>query len=110
MENTLNRLLAAETQAETLVAAAVREREQLIQQTLSEVQQQEQQFIAKIPDLQASFLQKSEAHAQQSIAELTKRYAERKTVLQELAHDNQQQALTAALTVLLSVGKEEIAS
>ena len=106
MENTLNRLLAAETQAETLVAAAVREREQLIQQTLTEAQHQEQQFVAKIPDLQASFLQKAEAHAQQSISELTKRYAERKAALQELAHDNQHQALNAAIAVLFALGKE----
>lgn len=106
MENTLNRLLAAETQAETLVATAMQEREQLIQQTLIEVQHQEAQFVAKIPDLQANFLQKAEAHAQQSIAELTKRYAERKTALQELAQDNQQQALNAAIAVLFAVGKE----
>ncbi|RKZ50556.1 MAG: ATPase [Candidatus Parabeggiatoa sp. nov. 3] len=103
MENTLKRLLLVETEAEERVAKAQTEREQLIQQALQKAHELEQH--AKIPELQASFLKKAETRATQTIAELNKRYEERKERLRQLAEDNQQKALEAAVHLLMQVGK-----
>ena len=105
MENTLKRLLTVETEAEQLVAKAQFEREQLIQQALQEAHQTEQDFKAKLPALHASFLEKAEAQATQTIAELNKRYEERKVRLHHLAEENQHKALEAAVHLLMQVGK-----
>lgn len=107
MESTLKRLLQVETQAEALIAKTQVEREQFIQQALQETQQVEQQFKATLPQLKTHFLEKAEHRATQTLAELNKRYAERKDRLCQLADDNQQRALDAALQVLLRVGQTE---
>jgi len=105
MENTLKRLLTVETEAEQLIAQVQKQREQIIQQALEEAHQAEQQFQAKIPEIQASFLKKTETRATQTIAELNKRYEERKERLRYLADENQQKALEAAVNLLMQVGK-----
>jgi len=107
MENTLKRLLDAEIRAETLVNKAQTEREQSVQQALQEAKQAEQQFKTSVPQLQAHFLEQAEGRATQSIAELSKRYEERKTLLSNLAEDNQQRALNAAVQLLMQVGKSD---
>jgi len=104
MEDTLKRLLTVETDAEQFVAKAQTEREQIIQQALQEAHQAEKQFKAKIPDLRASFLEKAEIQAAQTIAELKKRYEARKERLNNLAEDNQQKALEAAVHLLMQIG------
>jgi len=105
MENTLKRLLSVETQAEQQVTQANTKREQIIQQALQEAHQNEQRFTAQIPQLHDTFLQKAEIHATQTIAELHKRYTERKLNLRSLAEENQQKALEAAVHLLMQVGK-----
>jgi V/A-type H+/Na+-transporting ATPase subunit G/H len=105
MEKTLKRLLLVETEAEELVAKAQNQREQLIEQALQEAHELEQQRQAKLPELQASFLEKAETRATQTIAELNKRYEERKIRLHQLAEDNQQKALEAAVHLLMQVGQ-----
>jgi len=105
MEDTLKRLLTVETEAEQLVAKAYTKREQIIQQALREAHQAEQQFETKIPQLHNNFLEKAEARATQTIKELHKRYKERKTCLHDLALENQQKALEAAVYLLMQVGK-----
>lgn len=105
MENTLKRLLTVETEAEQLVAKAQSEREQLIQQALQEAHQAEQQFNAKIPEWRASLLTKAETRATQTLAELNKRYEERKQRLYNLAEENQPKALEAAVQLLMQVGE-----
>jgi len=105
MENTLKRLLTVETEAEQLVAQAQKQREQIIQQALEEAHQAEEKFQAKIPEIQASFLKQTETRATQTIAELNKRYEERKERLRSLAEENQQKALEAAIKLLMQVGK-----
>ncbi|OQW91200.1 MAG: hypothetical protein BWK79_17505 [Beggiatoa sp. IS2] len=104
MENTLKRLLAAEVQAEELVSLANAEREQLIALTLQEVQQAELAFKSKIPELRANLLEKAEAHAAQTVAELNKRYESKKASLRLLAEDNRVKAVTIATDFLLRVG------
>lgn len=105
MEDTLKRLLNAEIRAETLVAQAQTEREQTVQRALQETKQAEQRFKRNIPQLQHHFLEQAEARAIQSIAELNKRYEGRKTHLRQLAEDNQQRALDAAVQLLMRVGQ-----
>jgi vacuolar-type H+-ATPase subunit H len=105
MEDTLKRLLRAETDAEQLVTKAQTEREDIIQQALQEARQAEEQFKAKIPELHARFLEKAKVRATQTIAELNKRYDERKERLHHLAEENHQRALEAAVHLLISSGK-----
>ncbi len=105
MEDTLKRLLSVETEAEQLVTQAKTKREQIIQQALQDAYQTEQKFAAQIPQLHDTFLKKAEVRATQTIAELHKRYAERKLNLQNLAEENQQKALEAAVHLLMQVGQ-----
>ncbi len=105
MEDTLKRLLSVELEAEQLVEKAQAEREQIIQQALDKAHQAEQEFQATIPKLQASYLEKAEQRAEQSIIALKKRYADKQEYLRKLAKDNQQQALDAAVKLLMQVGK-----
>ncbi len=105
METTLKRLLTVETESEQLVAKANAERERIIQQALEDSHQKEQQFQNRVPELHTHWLEKAQVRAQQTIAELQKRYAERKARLQSLAEENQQLALEAAVQVFMRVGK-----
>lgn len=105
MEDTLKRLLEVEMQAEQLVNQATLMREQKIQQALQAVNQAEQDFVAKQPDLYASYAEKAESRAQQSIAELQKRYEDKKDHLRDLAEQNQQNALDSAVALLMQIGK-----
>ncbi len=105
MEDTLKRLLAVEIEAEQLVATKQAEREQIIQQALEKAHQAEQDFQATIPKLQASFLEKAKQSAEQSIVALKKRYEEKQEHLRKLSDENQQQALKAAVNLLMQVGK-----
>jgi len=106
MENTLKRLLAVETEAEQLVTNANAEREQILQQTLQEIHQAEHQFQTNLPQIQARWLAKAEERAHHTIAELTKRYEERKSRLRTLAEENQPKALQAAVHLLIQLGQE----
>lgn len=105
MEDTLKRLLEVETQAEQLVNEATQTREQKIQQALQAARQAEREFEAKQPELYANLTEKAETRARQTIAELQKRYEDKKDHLRELAEHNQQNALDAAVALLMQVGK-----
>jgi vacuolar-type H+-ATPase subunit H len=106
MEDTLKRLLLVENEAEQEVVKANANREQIIQQALDEAHQAEQQLIkAKIPEIHANWLDKAQGQANQTIAELNKRYEERKARLRVLAEENQPKALDAAVQLLMQVGK-----
>jgi len=105
MENTLKRLLSAESSAERTVAKAHSEREQRIQQALHEAHLMEEKFKDRIPKIQEDFLKKSELHAEQTRAELEKRYEEKKTYLRNLAEENQEKALESAVDLIMQVGK-----
>ena len=105
MENTLKRLLTVEIEAEQLVAQAQTEREQIIQQALQSAHQAEQAFQAKVPELQANWIAKAEARADQAIAELSKRYEEKQQYIRQLAEENQDNALTAAIHLFMQVGQ-----
>jgi vacuolar-type H+-ATPase subunit H len=105
MEDTLKRLLSVEIEAEQLVETKQAEREQIIQQALEQAHKAEQDFQATIPKLQASYLEKAEQRAEQSIVTLKKQYDDKQEYLRKLAEENQQQALDAAVHLLMQVGK-----
>lgn len=105
MEDTLKRLLTVEIEAEQLVAKSSSEREIIIQRTLEEAHQMEVQFTVKLPDFHAGWLEKAQVRANQTVAELQKRYEEKQEKLRNLADENQAQALQMALQRLMQVGQ-----
>lgn len=105
MDDTLKSLLAAEKTASEMVSKAQADSERLVQAALNEARQQEERFHARVPELQASFLEKSEQRAQQTVAEMERRFEERLTHLRNAADANEETALDAAFHHLLGNNK-----
>jgi V/A-type H+/Na+-transporting ATPase subunit G/H len=101
MEDTLQRLLAAELQAERLASQAEVEQERIIQAAIADAKAENERFTARIPDLHRSFLTKAQERAEQTIAELRRRYDERHVLLRDQAESREDEALEAAFQVLL---------
>jgi vacuolar-type H+-ATPase subunit H len=102
MDETLQRLLEAEVHAEKIAQQAEAEQENVIQAALMEARAEEERFVARIPDLHRSFIKKAEERAEQTIAELERRYDERHLQLRDLAEQREEEALEAAFEVLVS--------
>jgi len=102
MDETLQRLLEAEVRAEKIAQQAEAEQENVIQGALMEARAEEERFVARVPDLHRSFIKKSEERAEQTIAELKRRYDERHVQLRDLAEQREEDALEAAFEVLVS--------
>ena len=90
MDDTLQHLLAAENAASQLVEKAQTDSEQLVQTALHEARQQEERFAARVPELHASFLEKSDQRAQQTVAEMERRFQERLTQLRDAAEAHEE--------------------
>lgn len=105
MEDTLKRLLDAESRAEKLVDEAKAERRLTIEKALHHVQVEEKRFNARIPEIHADFLRKAEAHAEQTVGELQRRYRERTEQLREAAANHEEEALNAAINFLIKGGE-----
>ena len=101
MEDELQRLLDTELQAEALVKEAEGQRERMIRQALDDARAAEQQFDARLPELHASFMQKAQERAEQAIAEQARRYEEGRQQLRSLAQHREQEAVAAALALLI---------
>ena len=106
MDDTLKRLLDVEVRAEQIARQADKAREQLIQSALTEARAEEERFEARIPELHASFIEKAESRAAQTISELKRRYDERHTQLRDMAEEREDEALEAAFTLLLDPDAE----
>jgi vacuolar-type H+-ATPase subunit H len=102
MDDTLKRLLEAEMRAERLAQEAEEEAARLVQAAVAEAKAQEERFRARIPDLHRGFIQKSAERAEQTIAELKRRYDERHIQLRNLAEEREDEALAAAFDILLA--------
>jgi len=102
MDDTLKRLLEAEMRAEKIAQLAEAEQENIIQGALMEARAEEDRFRSRIPDLHRSFINKAEERAEQTIAELKRRYDERHVQLRDLAEQREDEALEAAFEVLIS--------
>lgn len=101
MDNTLQRLLDTELKAEKLVDEALRERDRLMEQSLDEVHLAEGRFDARIPEIRASFLDKAEQRIEQTVAEVSLRYEERVKELESMAEQTRDEAIQAALAIIL---------
>jgi V/A-type H+-transporting ATPase subunit G/H len=105
MDDTLKRLLDAEMRAETIAQEAEQERERIIQAAMADAKAEDQRFTARVPDLHRGFIQKAEDRAEQTIAELKRRYDERHVQLRNLAEEREQEALEHAFELLLDPGR-----
>ncbi len=101
MDDTLKRLLDAEMKAEKLAVEAEQEQERIIQAAFRDARTEDERFTARIPDLHRSFISKAEERAEQTVAELKRRYEERHVQLRETAEQREQEALEAAFALLL---------
>ncbi|MEA3640100.1 MAG: ATPase [Lamprobacter sp.] len=101
MDDTLKRLLDAEMKAESLAQQAEQEQERIIQAALRDARAEDERFTARIPDLHRGFINKAEERAEQTVAELKRRYEERHVHLRESAEAREQEALDAAFALLL---------
>ena len=102
MDDTLQRLLDAEVRAEKLAQQAEAEQEQIIQAALQEARADDERFVARIPDLHRGYIVKAQERAEQTVAELKRRYDERHVQLRNQAEQREEEALAAAFQVLVS--------
>lgn len=101
MEDALKRLLDAEARAEAIIDNAARERDRMINETLEAAREAESRFEANRPDLRWPYIKEAEARSEQAAAELTRKYEERQRVLRDLATRHEEEAVTAAMGLLL---------
>ena len=101
MEDTLQRLLAAELRAEQVASQAELAQERLIQTALADAKAETERFSARLPELHRAFIARAEERAEQTIAELRRRYDERHLQLRDQAEQREDQALEAAFQVLI---------
>ena len=101
MDDALQRLLETEARAEEIVRQANLERERIVQQAVDEARREEAQFEARIPELHASFVDKADARAEQTLNELRKSYDERHSRMRQQATAYESDALDAALRLIL---------
>jgi len=104
VDETLKRLLDAETEAEQAVARADEERQSIIEQAKHDVRAAEQQHTEHITQIRASLLEQAEQRAQQTIAAMQRNYAERALALRVSAEQQEQQALAEAIALLTGHG------
>ncbi len=105
VDESLKRLLDAEAKAELVIAQADAERQAIIEQARHDVRDAELQHAERVAGIHASFLAQAEQRAQQTIAELKRRHAERSAMLQAVAQQNKEQALAAAVALLTGAEK-----
>jgi vacuolar-type H+-ATPase subunit H len=101
MDDTLKRLLEAELRSEQVVQEAKVKREEITRQALEEARHAEQRFRARVNELHGAFVEKAKARAEQTIAELQRRYDERSKELRRSAESREADAGDAALALLL---------
>jgi V/A-type H+-transporting ATPase subunit G/H len=107
MEESLQRLLDAETKAQEIHSKAEAAREHIIQRALQEAKAKEEHFEARIPELHKGFMEKADSRAEQTVAELKKRFNERHAQLREYAEVREHDALEAAFAVLIDPRADE---
>ena len=101
MDDTLKRLLDSELRAEQVVQEAKVRREEITRQALEEARHAEQRFSARVGEIHGAFVDKARARAEQTVAELQRRYDERSQELRKSAEERESEAVEAALALLL---------
>jgi len=100
VDETLKRLLDAETKAEQIVALADEERQAFIEHAKRDARVAEQQHAERMAEIHASFLAQAEQRAQQTIAVLQRRYEKQALTLRASAEQHEQQAIDEAVALL----------
>ena len=101
MDDILRRLLNSEQQAAETVETAKAQREKITRLALDETHRSEQQFNARVPELHDVFLNKAKDRASQTVTELQRRSDERSRELRQMAEEHEQEAVEAALALLI---------
>jgi V/A-type H+/Na+-transporting ATPase subunit G/H len=101
MEDPLKRLLEAEARAQSLIDVANVERQHILDEALAAARDAEARFEAGRADLRAPFLKEAHGRADQAVAELARKYEERQRNLRDMASRHEQEAVDAALNLLL---------
>jgi vacuolar-type H+-ATPase subunit H len=101
MDDALKRLLDAEARARDIIEQASRDRQRLLDEALAAVREAEERFEAGRAQLRAPFLKEAQGRADQAVAELARKYEERQRHLREMASRHEQEAVEAALSLLL---------
>jgi V/A-type H+/Na+-transporting ATPase subunit G/H len=106
VDDALKRLLNAELEAERIVAGADEQRQAIIEQAKRDARAEEQQHAERVVEIHASFRAQAEQRAQQTIAEMQRRYEEQERVLRAAANVHEQDALDEAIVLVsISVSK-----
>lgn len=101
MDAPLQRLLETEARAQAVIDDASRERQRMIDDALAHVRDAEARFDTSRAELRAPFLNEAQGRADQTVAELSRKYGESQRSLRELASRNESEAVDAALSLLL---------
>jgi vacuolar-type H+-ATPase subunit H len=101
MEDQLKRLLEAEARAQAIIDAASAERQRLLDEALASTHDNEARFEASRTELRAPLIKEAHARADHIVAELTRKYEERQRGLRDMAGRHEQEAVEAALNLLL---------
>lgn len=101
MEDHLKRLLEAEARAQSLIDAAGAERVRMLDEALAGARAAEAHFAAGLGALREPYLKEAHSRAEHAVAELTRKYEERQRNLREMAARHEQEAVDAALDLLL---------
>lgn len=101
MDDPLKRLLEAEARAQSIIDAASVERQHILDDALAAARDAEARFEAGRADLRAPFLKEAHGRAEQAVSELARKYEERQRNLRDLASRHEQEAVDAALSLLL---------
>lgn len=104
MEESLKYLLDAERRAQEIVNKAIAERDQMLEQALEEVRHAEKRFKARIPGIRDSFLKKAEERADQTNAEILRRYVDNWDGLEKEVDNRRERAIREAIKLLLNPG------
>jgi len=101
MDTTLQRLLDAEMRAERIAQQAEAEQEKIVQAAVKEARAEEERLTARIPELHRAQIDKAQERAEQTVAELKRRYDERHARLRDMAEQHEEDALEAAFQILI---------
>lgn len=101
MADQLQRLLEVEARARALLEAASHERQRMLDEALASAREADARFEAGKAGLRVPFLNEAQLRADQAVAELARKFAERQRTLRELAARHEAEAVDAALSLLL---------
>ena len=101
VDDSLKRLLDAEARAREIIEAANQERQRMLDEAVADANQAEARFEQGRAELRAPFLAEAHSRAEQSVVELNRKYEERQKALRDMASRHEQEAVSAALALIL---------